>query len=355
MNRIAIIASISLIAFVAGYLPVRSQTINPGDSTTIFCRDCLPCPVCPVCPTPTPVPVPAPTPKPTATPAPTPSPTPVPTPTPVPPPSTVCSKTVSPGQSILSAANGAANGQTVCVKSGTYRECGDLTKAVNVVSHPDNVVKPVVDYKATSSDQCRIRVKAAATFDGIEFRNGWEGLKIEADNVTVRNSIFRTNRQGLYSGSVNNLTLENNVFDRNGDTPLCVAGGHTPQQCHNLYLAITDGTGCKPVSGYIIRGNEINYTPGYGIHLRSTCAFSDSFSGVVVEDNTFTGNCSHIIVDTNAPGMRIEGNTFDSRQSCPPSNMSGINKVNINLRYNWGPEPSAQNNQTFGPYPMYRR
>ena len=64
---------------------------------------------------------------------------------------------------------------------------------------------------------------------------------------------------------------------------------------------------------------------------------------------------SHIILNTYAPGMRIENNIFDSRASCPPSNMSSVNKVNINLRYNYGPEPIVNGNTSLGPYPMYRR
>lgn len=154
-------------------------------------------------------------------------------------------------------------------------------------------------------------------------------------------------------GSVSNFLIENSVLDGNGDTPLCAAAGHDPQQCHNFYFAITNP--CKAVKNYIVRNNEIRNAPGYGIHMRSTCSASDTFSGFVVEGNNFVSNCSHIMLNASAPGMRIEGNTFDSRQPCPPSNMSNVNKVNINLRYNWGPEPSAQNNQTFGPYPMYRR
>lgn len=302
--------------FVLAPQDVFGQTINPGGTFRyqgqVKCSDCPLPPPCPLCPTPALAPRPASTPAPKLTPAFTPMPTPKPTPVPVPTPSSrvVCSKTVSSGQSILSAANGAANGQTVCVRSGTYRECGDLTKAVKLVSHPGNTVLPVIDQNATSSDNCRLRLKpssAGAVIDGFEIRDGWEGLKIEADNITVRNSIIRDNRHGILAISVNNLTLENNKFVNNGNKSLCAASGLMPKQCHNIYI---NNSSCKPMTGSVIRNNVIEYAPGMGINLRGENCGTYPIDGIVIEGNSFINNAYGIGSYKNITNPTFKDNSF---------------------------------------------
>ena len=88
--------------------PVPGATPTPGPSPT-------------PAPGPNPSPSPNPTPTPGPTPAPGPSPTPSPAPSPPPPPPSGCSGVaVSPGEDLQARLNGGPNGQTFCLRAGTY-------------------------------------------------------------------------------------------------------------------------------------------------------------------------------------------------------------------------------------------
>lgn len=96
-------------------------------------------------------------------------------------------------------------------------------------------------------------------------------------NVTIRRSVITDsysrggrNSQGLFAEAVNNLTLEENVFDRNG-----WGGVKSPTiYNHNAYVRSTS-------TGLIARGNTFSNASSHGLQARA---------GGIVENNVFIDN-----------------------------------------------------------------
>ena len=136
----------------------------------------------------------------------------------------------------------AKDGDRIEVQEGTYNDVGIL-KANNVT-----VVgvggRPRIDGKGKISDRRAIWMIYGnnTTLDNFEILNEDNGKRGEAawdqaavylrgNTLTMRNMFLHDNMQGFFNetraGNLCNLTVENSVFERNGD-----GGGHS----HNLYV-----------------------------------------------------------------------------------------------------------------------
>ena len=136
----------------------------------------------------------------------------------------------------------AKDGDRIEVRDGTYNDVGVL-KASNVT-----VVgvggRPKIDGKGKISDGRGIWVIYGnnTTLDNFEIVNedngkrgeqAWDqaAVYLRGNTLTMRNMHVHDNMQGFFNethtGSTCNLTVENSIFERNGD-----GGGHS----HNLYV-----------------------------------------------------------------------------------------------------------------------
>lgn len=331
------------------------QTINPGESATIRCSSCAPCPVCPVCPTPapTPVPTPAPTPQPTAAPAPTSSPTPQPTPTPAPVFGKVVAKDGSGDYTTIAAGyNALQSGQTLWIKNGTYNESTIIRKnGVTIKAYPN--MSPVVNPGRISRAFEVAKGVNDVTFEGIEITNYFEGVKTYGDRTTFRDMyIHDGNNHGILCSSCDDMLVEGSMIERNGQN--CSAGSPaTPKHCHNIYVDVHPWR-CTNVS-LTVKDSVIATVPGFGLHLKSYQCGNNRIENVVVDNVVFASNCAHILASGNVSGWLVSNTVFDSRVSCPPSDTSNSDKVNINVYYNSGTNPTLTNVQSLGPYPMWRQ
>lgn len=346
MNRIAIIAGISLIVFIVGYLPVKGQTINPGDSATIFCRDCLPCPVCPVCPTLPPVPVPTPAPQPTASPSPVPSPTPQPSPTPTPP----SGSTVTIG-AMQTAINAASPGDTICIGNGTWSGPLHISKRIILKAAPG--ASPVIEPGLDSNGKVWIYTGAEGTVvEGFEVRYGYEGFKIFASNVTLRGNYIHHNRLGniMLVADTKPLTsglIEDNEIDWPGyDSRNRVYSGVSPKNAHGIYFS---DYRCRGISGVTVRRNTFRNGGGRAIQGNTeSCGNSGSVRNNLIEDNLIENHSYGIIGWVNFNDNIIRGNII-STYDYPSTNDTdhycvGFWKSNGNLIANNECEPSMLGN-----------
>ncbi len=333
-------AGISLIAFVVGYLPVHSQTIpipapktdadllyiDPGASTTVHCRDCLPCPVCPVCPTPapTPVPVPSPTPQPTATPAPTPSPTPVPMPTPAQPPSGGCPVggiNIQTSQIPQAISNG-KNGDIFCARGTWNVSSGDVRWGpiyVNKAVHLVGLDGATINLPNENNGQIRPTVPGAI-IEGFRIIGGNTGIKVYSSGVTIRNNyiahamygsiVFAADSGPITSGLVEGNTIEWTGHDLNNK----LYSGLSGKNIHGLYFSDYN---CRGMSNIVVRNNTIRHHTGRGIQWNGTKGgdgpvCSSQFSGFLVSNNALDANSWGMVGYYNLRNSIITGNEIST-------------------------------------------
>ncbi len=337
-----------LLIIIAASWPAHGQTINPGDSATIFCRDCLPCPVCPVCPTLPPVPVPTPAPKPTATPIPTPSPTPVPTPAPTPPPGSTATVTIGAMQTAI---NAAKPGDTILVGNGIWRGPLYITKPVILKAAPG--ASPVIEPGLTSNGKVWIYAEAeGAVLEGFEIRYGYEGIKSFASNVTLRGNYIHHNRLGniMLVADTKPLTsglIEDNEIDWPGyDSRNRVYSGVSPKNAHGIYFSDYK---CRGISGVTVRRNTFRNGGGRAIQGNTeSCGNSGSVRNNLIADNLIENHSYGIIGWVNFNDNIIRGNII-STYDYPSTNDEyhhcvGFFKSNGNLVANNTCEPVSLGN-----------
>jgi hypothetical protein len=147
--------------------------------------------------------------------------------------------------------------------------------------------------------------------DGIECsgirvrdRNG-ACVRIEGDDLTVRNVHFHDNEQGILSGpGSGTLLIEGSLLERNG------FGG----QAHGVYIG-------RHVETFIFRSNRILATTGAGHGLKSRA------QRTIVENNVIAGMDGHdsrAIDVPNGGEVLIRGNVLQKGPNSENSEMIGI-------------------------------
>ena len=152
---------------------------------------------------------------------------------------------------------------------------------------------------------------SGVTIDGIECSdiqvpdgNG-ACIRIEADDLTVRNVYFHDNQDEILSGPGGGTVLvENSQFERNG------YGG----QAHGLYIG-------QNVREFVFRGNEVLSTKeeGHGVKSRAHTT--------VIENNVIAGldgNDSRAIDLPNGGEVTIRGNLLEKGPKSANNQMIGL-------------------------------
>lgn len=124
----------------------------------------------------------------------------------------------------------AKSGDTVMIDQGDYVDCAVWTAANLVIAGRGAVV---IHDKTCQDKGIFITVGANITVRGIEFahahssdKNG-AGIRVEGPNLTVENSRFTENENGILSGAnpQSRIVIRNSVFTGNGKCdPVCAHG-----------------------------------------------------------------------------------------------------------------------------------
>jgi hypothetical protein len=141
---------------------------------------------------------------------------------------------------------------------------------------------------------------------GIAVRdNNGACIRIEGDDLTVRNVHFHDNQQGILSGPGGGVLLvENSLFERNG------FGG----RAHGLYIG-------KAVETFVFRNNRILATTGAGHGLKSRARRT------IVENNVIAGldgQDSRAIDLPNGGEVVIRGNVLEKGPNSENAQMIGL-------------------------------
>jgi hypothetical protein len=213
--------------------------------------------------------------------------------------------TVSPGESIQAAIDGASNGDTIEVEDGTFSEDVTINKELTV--NGPNAGTPGADSRAA---EARIKGQVVLSADGAIF-DGFEVSPPDVPNDTGKAEAIRI------SNTPNNVTVQNNIVRDFTDqvsatdwfdiTGINVFGGDssTPIEnstvSNNLVEQVARDQGGAGAVGISIQGNVSNATVtdnvirdiglersayGFGIVVRGTGNHSEVPSGVDVENNT---------------------------------------------------------------------
>ena len=188
------------------------------------------------------------------------------------------------------------SGDTIFVMAGTYtNESLTIYRDVNIVG-----VGGLAHFKSTTSianGKGIFITKANVTFENIEFSgatvrdNNGAGIRYESGNLTVKDSYFHDNQNGILanSNSTGTITIQNSEFARNG------AGDG---QSHGIYV--------NSIAKLTITDSHFHDTK-VGHHVKSR-AFDTEIRDSILDDGTL--NSSYSIDLPNGGAATVVGNTL---------------------------------------------
>lgn len=193
------------------------------------------------------------------------------------------------------AARIAKDGDIVEIDPGTYEDCAVWRANRLTLRGKDGIAHVatktcqgkaiwVIDGDNTTVE--RIRFTRAAVAD----KNG-AGIRLTGGTLTVRQSIFEDNENGILAGSAKGktVTIEGSRFERNGKCE--------PDCAHGIYINIVDRL---VVRDSVFRGQKI------GHHIKSR-ALSTTVTGTTIEDGV-DGTASYLIDIPNGGDLLIARN-----------------------------------------------
>ena len=262
--------------------------------------------------------------------------------------------TVGAGQeytTIASAVAAAQNGDTVQVQAGTYIN-DFFTISTNItLESVGGTAYDIASGASPPNGKAIATVDASATINGFGFSgaqvsdgNG-AGIRYEAGNLVVNNSVFWDNQDGILGAAVpnGNILIENSEFSNNG-----AGDGYT----HNIYIGdiasftllnsyVHDANGGHEVKSRaqtnVIEGNRIfdNASDGsYSIDLPD--GGNDLVENNVIEKGPNTPNYTTIHFGGETPiyagsSLQVTGNTVvnDNPNGVLVTNQSGLSTVSV--------------------------
>jgi hypothetical protein len=210
--------------------------------------------------------------------------------------------------SLQDALDAARPGDQVVLAPGVYAEGA-------IVGTPDLVLrgKPGAHLRGHAVEgKAALVVKAPGVLiDGIECSeiavrdNNGACIRIEGDDLIVRNVHFHDNQQGILSGPGGGVLLvEDSLFERNG------FGG----QAHGVYVG-------RPVETFVFRNNRILATTGAGHGLKSRARRT------IIENNVIAGldgQDSRAIDLPDGGEVEIRNNVLEKGQNSENAEMIGV-------------------------------
>ena len=213
----------------------------------------------------------------------------------------------NPYRTIQAAVNAASNGDVIKVAKGTYSEAVKIEQKVSLLggfagNGDFNTANPqanVTIIKGTSAAPCILveiysTATGSMTISGFTIREGERGISLD----------------GVWSGSLNNITIENNIIEENGTQDTKQYGGGIGLEGNNV-----------TIKNNLIRNNKAGRGAAIGV--------TSELINVLIADNSIEKNTGY---DDHAGGIAIHGtgtitgNIFDG-------NVVGADKDN---NYSWG-------------------
>ena len=204
------------------------------------------------------------------------------------------------GQSyaVPSAAAAAARaGDVIKIAGGDYR--GDVAtwSASNLsICGVGGRARLFADGKSAQGKAIWVIAGASVTVDNIEFRdatvpdqNG-AGIRAEGGDLTVRNSAFFDNEEGILGGDGANIVIEHSEFGRNG---------YGDGQSHNIYIGLA---------------NRLTVTNSFFHEAKSGHNLKSRAKETRIENSYFmdgpNGNSSYLADFPNGGAVYLRGNLF---------------------------------------------
>ncbi len=158
----------------------------------------------------------------------------------------------------------AADGDTIILADGQYRECG-IFKASNITIKAQNPGKAIIRDQSCGGKGLLVITGNNVTVEGLVLRgarvpdgNG-AGIRFEGSGLAVRNVQFIDNQNGILAAAApaSVMTIENSLFERNGTC-------ENPAGCaHGIYvnvsavLKITNSRFIGTKSGHHIKSRAV--------------------------------------------------------------------------------------------------
>jgi hypothetical protein len=204
---------------------------------------------------------------------------------------------VQPGQ--LRDVIAAADGSTIILAAGTYRECGVFSGS-NITIRAETPGTAVFDGVSCQGKAIFVIRGNDVSVEGVVFRNAavpdrnGAGIRMEGRGLTIRHSQFRQNENGILvnpgSGAV---LIEDSMFDGNGS---CAGAGGC---AHGIYVNAIDSLTVR-------RSTFVNTRQGH--HIKSR-ARATTVEDSVIDDNA-QGTSSYHVDIPNGGAVALNRNLF---------------------------------------------
>jgi hypothetical protein len=211
--------------------------------------------------------------------------------------------TVGPTQyykTIQAAVDKANSGDTINILPGTYGAV-NITKS-NLLIQGSGTTAPVITGKSYGDKGLFVISGTNTTIKNIIFQNATStsgngaGIRMQGTNLTVLNSKFTGNQDGILTdaNTKSTLTVKNSVFDKNGTCVSSSGCAHAIYAGHIAALDVESSTFTNTQAGHSIK-SRANATTVVGNTIRDTS----------------TGTASYLVDVPNGGAVTITGNTLE--------------------------------------------
>ena len=214
--------------------------------------------------------------------------------------------TVGPGQqfqTVRAAVAASHDGDTIYVRAGTYLNDGAIINSKIKIVGVGGMAHFVAD-RPIANGKAFFVTNTDVTFDHIEFSgaqiadNNGAGIRYQGGNLTVTNSYFHNNQEGILGGSVpgGSIKIDHSEFAHNG---------HANGQSHNIYI--------NNIGNLTITNSYIHDAIG-GHEIKSRAATTTITGNRIVDG---TGNASYSIDLPNGGIAIVKNNLIQQGANSP--------------------------------------
>lgn len=211
--------------------------------------------------------------------------------------------TVGPTQyykTIQAALDKANSGDTINIQAGTYA-AANITKS-NLLIQGIGTTPPVISGKSYGDKGLFVISGTNTTIKNITFQNATStsgngaGIRMQGTNLTVLNSKFTGNQNGILTdaNTKSTLTVKNSTFTKNGT---CVSSSGCAHAIYAGHIAAVD----------VENSTFTNTQAGHAIKSRANAT---TVMNNIIQD-TSTGTSSYLVDVPNGGAVTITGNTLE--------------------------------------------